>query len=102
MTLGENTGARFVFALPVRAGWANALASITLSGPGGSFTLDGETDRPMTILRDRFTGQVRGFLRDLSPGADRRRTGMAELVAEPGLDVLFTRGIPDAQAWRRR
>ena len=99
---GENTGAGFVFAVPVRPGWANALASITLSGPGGSFTLDGETDRPMTILRDRFTGQVRGFLRDLSAGADRRRAGMAELLAEPGLDVLLSRGIPDAQAWRRR
>ena len=73
-----------------------------MSGPGGSFTLDGETDRPMTILRDRFTGQVRGFLRDLSPAADRRPAGMAELLAEPGLDVLFTRGIPDAQAWRCR
>ena len=74
----------------------------TLDGPGGSFTVDGETDRPMTILRDRITGQVRGFLRDLSAGADRRRAGMAELLAKPGLDVLFTRGIPDAQAWRRR
>ena len=26
----------FVFALPVRAGWAGELASITLSGPGGA------------------------------------------------------------------
>ena len=99
---GDNSGAGFAFALPVRPGWANALASLTLSGPGGSFTLDGETDRPMTILHDRFTGQVRGFLRDLSPAADRRPAGMAELLAEPGLDVLFSRGIPDAQAWRRR
>ena len=66
---GEDLRAGFVFALPVRPGWANALASITLSGPAGSFTLDRETDRPMAILRDRFTGHVRGVLRDLPAAA---------------------------------
>ena len=30
----------FVFALPVRPGWAEGLVSITLSGPGGSVRLD--------------------------------------------------------------
>ena len=33
--------------LPVQPGWAGRLAGITLSGPGGSVTLDEETDRPM-------------------------------------------------------
>ena len=97
---GENAGAGFVFAVPVRPGWDNALASITLSGPGGSFTLDGETDRPMTILRDRFTGQVRGFLRDL-PAATLVARDTAAGSAGPGLEVLFSRGIPHATAWRR-
>ena len=98
----DSSAAGFVFALPVRPGWANALASITLSGPGGSFTLDGETDRPMTILRDRITGQVRGFLRDLADAdADVAQADAAAIAAGAALDVLFSRGIPDAAAWRR-
>ena len=53
--------ASFMFALPMRA---EALASITLKGPGGSATLDQNTNRPMKILRNPRTGQVRGILRD--------------------------------------
>ena len=64
----EGKETSFVFALPVEAGWAGNLASITLSGPGGDATLDGSTDRPMAILRDLQTGQVRGFLSDLNRG----------------------------------
>ena len=85
----------FAFVLPVRAAWADALASITLSGPGGSVTLDGDSDQPMTILRDSLTGQVRGILRDLSESA------MGRAAREPNLRVLFSRGIPEAAAWRR-
>ena len=93
----------FVFALPARPGWEGGLASITLSGPGGSFTLDGETDQPMAILRDPSTGQVRGFLRNgpAITAADGRATA-ARMLAEPGLERLFSRGIPDPAAWRRR
>ncbi len=92
----------FVFALPARPGWEGGLASITLSGPGGSFTLDGETDQPMAILRDPSTGQVRGFLRNgpAITAADGRATA-ARMLAEPGLERLFSRGIPDPAAWRR-
>ena len=86
----------FAFVLPVRSGWAGALATITLSGPGGSVTLDGDSDLAMTILRNPRNGQVRGILRDLpGPGA------AAAFAAGPGLEVLFSRGIPDAAAWRR-
>ena len=92
----------FVFALPVGPGWANALASITLEGPGGSFTLDGETNQPMAILLDRSTGQVRGFLRNgpAITAADGRATA-PRMLADPGLERLFSRGIPDPAAWRR-
>ena len=102
----DETGAPFlepalvVDAPPVRPEWANTLASITLSGPGGSFTLDGETDRPIVILRDRFTGQVRGILRDLSAATLVARDTAAG-SAGTGLEVLFSRGIPHATAWRR-
>ena len=38
---------------------------ITLSGPGGSATLDADTDLPLTILRDPRSGRVRAILRDV-------------------------------------
>ena len=91
----------FVFALPVRSEWTDALASITLSGPAGSVVLDSETDRPMAILRDPFTSQVRGFLRDV-PAAALARGAAAGRPFEPGLEALFSRGIPPELAtWTR-
>ena len=98
-TADGDGSASFAFVLPVQPGWAGNLASITLSGPGGSATLDGDTDLPMTILLDPVTGQVRAILRDL-PQAD----AAAALAPQAGLDsleVLFSRGIPDGAAWRR-
>ncbi len=86
----------FVFALPVQPGWADALASITLSGTAGTATLDDDSDIPMAILRDPRTGRVRGFLRDVG---DPEAGALARSVG--GLDVLFSRGIPGASAWRR-
>ncbi|MYA64235.1 MAG: hypothetical protein F4Y21_06260 [Gemmatimonadetes bacterium] len=86
----------FAFVLPVESGWAGALATITLAGPGGSVTLDADSDLPMAILRNPRTGQVRGILRDLSdPGT------AAAFAPGHGLEVLFSRGIPGAAAWRR-
>ncbi|MXW56100.1 MAG: hypothetical protein F4Z59_05290, partial [Gemmatimonadales bacterium] len=38
-----NGGSGFAFSVPVRSAWAGELASLTLSGPAGSFTLDGES-----------------------------------------------------------
>ena len=99
----EGEEASFVFTLPTRPEWADNLASITLSGPGGSVVLNETTDQPMAILRDPGTGRVRAFLSDLPP------SGVAEVAADaagtgipgPHLDVLLSRGIPDAEAWRR-
>ena len=89
----------FVFVLPVQSGWAEALASITLTGPGGSATIDADTDLPMAILLDPSTGQVRGILRDL-PQVD-AAAALAPQAGLDSLDVLFSRGIPDAAAWSR-
>lgn len=94
--------AAFAFALPVEPSWARELGSITLSGPGGGVTIDRGTDRSMTILRDSESGQVRAFLRRSPPAAlqgsaaDVRALGLGR-----GLEVLFSRGIPDAREWRR-
>ncbi|WP_425155440.1 M66 family metalloprotease [Candidatus Palauibacter sp.] len=91
----------FAFVLPVRPGWGRDLASITLSGSGGSVTLDGETDRPAAILRDPRMGTVRGILHDLPPTTVTRADAVAAASPDPGLEVLFSRGIPDSEAWRR-
>ena len=89
----------FAFVLPVQPGWVDDLASIMLSGPSGSVQLDGDTDLPMTILRNPSTGQVRGILRDV-PQAD-ATAALAPRAGADSLDVLFSRGIPDAAAWSR-
>ena len=90
---GEDTS--FVFALPVQREWAGNLVSITLSGPGGSATLDESTDRPMAILRDPKTRQVRGFLSDLPAGEADQAAAKRAAVADSELEMLFSRGIPD-------
>lgn len=96
---GDGRGS-FVFAVPVQEGWADRLASITLEGPGGSFTLDSTTDRPMAILRDPATGQIRQITRDLPPGRAGREAAEA-LAAETGFELFFSRGIPEPADWRR-
>ena len=94
---GEETS--FVFALPVQSGRDN-LASITLSGPGGSATLDESTNRPMAILRDSRTGQVRGFLRDPALAGTQVAADAVVGTAGRGLEMLLSRGIPDGDTWR--
>ena len=90
----------FAFVLPVRPDWPDNLASITLTGPGGSFTLDGASNLPMAILRNPRTGQIRGILRDLA-SATQVPADASGQAAGPGLEVLFSRGLPGGDAWRR-
>lgn len=97
-------GSSFAFALPVQPAWAGNLAGITLSGPGGSATLDRDTDRAMAIRRDPTTGQVRAILRDPPPEVLAKASPATALTPESGqasVEVLFSRGIPDAAVWRR-
>ncbi len=93
---GEGAGG-FTFVLPAGPGW-EALASVTLSGPGGTATLDADTDRPLSIWRDG-DGQVRAILRRapaLAPdGTPSAPPGLS------GLSLTFSRGIPSLDAWRR-
>lgn len=92
-------GSLFVVALPVQAEWATELESITLSGPGGSVTTDRTADDSLVVLRDRDSGQVRGILRGddamdlIGAAAD------AYGPTVPGLEVLFSRGVPDPADW---
>ena len=91
---GKGAGG-FVYALPARPEWEGRLASITLSGPGGTVTLDGDTDSPMAILRDRRTGQVRALLR-----GKRAQGDPVHWLAGSRFEVFLTRGIPAADAWK--
>ena len=88
----------FAFALPAAPGWAGALARITLTGPGGSASLDGASDRPPVIPRD-----LAGSTREQGPTAAMAVTAAvaAMLPGSDGLDVLFSRGLPAPDAWRR-
>ena len=84
----------FAFAVPAQVGWANELARITLSGPDGSVTVDGDTDRPAAIVRDPRTGRVRGFFTGLPPGVTAAEVRGGLIPVQRGFEVLFTRGIP--------
>ena len=96
-----NGRSSFAFTLPARPGWAGGLASITLSGPGGSAALDRDTHLPMAILRDSRTGQVRAILRDAVQDALVAANAVPGMAPSRDFDMLFSRGIPDADAWRR-
>ena len=89
----------FAFVLPLHRNSAEDLATITLTGPGGSFTLEETSGRHLVVLRDRRTGRVRGILRGTA--ADLAVRGGAALVSDtPDLEVLTSRGIPGPDAWR--
>ena len=78
---------------PALAGQAGWRASPSPGRRGGE---PGRTDRAATtILRDSRTGRVRGILRDRSPGDVARISA----TLGRGLEVLFSRGVPDAAAW---
>ncbi len=98
---GGGGGSSFVFAIPAEGVWGNQLARITLSGPGGDSTLDLDTDRPVTILRNPETGQVRAILRGSSVEAVGDPGGLGDRFPLEGIEVVTSRGIPDADAWKR-
>ncbi len=85
----------FEFAIPADGASAADLASITLTGPGGTAVLNGQTDDPMVILRDPRNGQVRAFLRN-PPVAAMTANGVdpSALSSVSGLEALFSRGLP--------
>ena len=92
----------FTFALPVQPAWETELATLSLSGPGGSVEMAEGTAPPMAILRDPGTGQVRAIFRGLPTGPLALARSAADALApEPGLEALVSAGLPGAAAWRR-
>ena len=90
----------FVYALPVEEAWPAELASLSLTGPGGSVEMTEGSEPPLAILRDPETGEVRAVFRDL-PAGPLAVSAAAERAPEPGLEVMISSGLPDMAAWRR-
>ncbi|MDE2847549.1 MAG: leucine-rich repeat domain-containing protein [Gemmatimonadota bacterium] len=96
----EYGGRSFSFVLPMRPDVAYRMARITLSGPEGVATLEGQDESGAVLLTDRFTGQARGILRDwLEPGAS--AAAVRRILPEPGLDVVTSHGVPRPADWDR-
>ncbi len=91
----------FAFVLPVPSEWAERLSAITLSGPGGSFALDRDTHRPVTILRNPRTGQIRAILRGSAAAPENLDATVSALSLDPGMERLTSRGIPGPDDWTR-
>ncbi len=91
----------FAFVLPAKPEWTDTLTSITLSGPRGSVTLDQETNRPVTILRNPRTGQIRAILRGAAATPPNVDATVSALSLDQGLERLTSRGIPDPEDWKR-
>ena len=92
-------GSSFVFAVPAEVSWGSDLERIRLSGPEGAVSLDAESERAGVIIRDPRTGRIRGIFTGLLPGGS--RADAVALSPVPGLDVLFSRGLPDEVEWER-
>ena len=91
----DDDRAGFSFAVPVT--WTVELAEITLQGPGGSASLNRDTDRPLTILRDPATRRIRGILEGPPAQAAPGSAAAAAGRAPQDLQVIFSRGIPGSR-----
>ena len=76
-------GSSCAFIQPMKPEW---------SGPGESVTLDEDTDRPVTLLRNPRNGGV-------TPTALTQGNRTAALPLDPELEMWSSRGIPDPQDW---
>ena len=95
---GPGGVSRFRFAVPVRSEWEGRLASIHLRGPGGSVTLDADSDSPMALVTDPVTGELRAILYDVTP-TEAAEFSVVRTGANP--QVHFSRGLPDELRRRR-
>ena len=83
----------FVFSVPVT--WTGTLDSIVLSAGRDAAVLNRDTNRPFSILRDRTTGKVRGFLRTRQPMAATAAT--VDAMGAVDYEMIFSVGIPDSK-----
>lgn len=81
----EDGGAHFNFLVPYDPDRDGALERVVLSGPEGEFTLGASGTRPMAIIINRDSGQVRAMLRDWRGAA---------AVANENTEILVSDGLP--------
>ena len=84
---------------PYSRRWESELAGLSVLGPDGADEMGEESESPQAIVFDPRAGQVRGILRRL-PAGPLARSDLGALAADPGFDVLISRGVPDSAAWR--
>ena len=80
----------FFFAVPIEGDWEGSLERITLTGPEGEVSVDGDDPRSLTIVTDPSTGRIRAILRDWNQALP------SALGDTAGLEVVTTRGIAEA------
>ena len=98
--IADGEGESFAFILPVQPDWATRLQSITLSGPEGVSSLDGEDDPSAALLLDPATGKLRGLLHDW-PEPGESEASARSVLPEPGIEIVISRGMPEAADWDR-
>ena len=81
----EFGGGGFLFAVPWDVESHGALERVVLSGPEGEFVLGPSSTRPMAIITDRDSGQVRAILRDWNGGLN---------LLDENTEVMVSDGLP--------
>ena len=96
--IADAEGGAFAFTLPAHSSWRDRLDRISLSGPEGVVIQDGSGDIAMALLRDPFSGRIRGVLRNLQVTPDGIVSARRSLP-EPGLEMVTSKGVPDPADW---
>ena len=100
--IGDGEGhSSFVFLIPIQLDWEYQLDSVALDGPSGSVTLDLGKTAPMSLIRNPHTQQVLGILKHSQEGLASDVRTIVEDASDRGLEVLFSRGMPETAEWRR-
>lgn len=92
-------GGNFAYTIPVSSDWPARLSRITLSGPEGIAEMTRDSGPAVGLLRDQFTGKVRGFMRDEWSGSELTVRSARRVAPEPGLNVEISSGIPASSDW---
>ena len=94
----DDEGGTFAFVVPAHAGWSTDLERISLEGPEGVVTTDDSSDRYVSLLLDRYSGSVRGVLREWNDSMF-SATAVRRVAPEPDLEISISNGIPDPDSW---
>ena len=81
----DHGGRQFLFAVPYDHVHDGPLDRVVLSGPEGEVALGPGSARPMAIITDRATGQVRGILRDWIGGFN---------LVSADVEIMVSDGLP--------